>query len=65
MKFIDGLNELSVPAAWLRSLEQWHWRCSAPRLLPRGWVEEHGIEAGDVEMVVKQHRRFEVVAKCR
>lgn len=37
-------QEMSVPSSWLRSEDLWHWRCSAPRLLPSTWVEAHGLQ---------------------
>eukprot|EP00435_Cladocopium_sp_Y103_P065022 s1283_g26.t2 len=35
---------MSVPSSWLRSVESWQWRCSAPQVLPKSWALEHQVE---------------------
>ncbi|CAK9047359.1 unnamed protein product [Durusdinium trenchii] len=44
IRFIDGIHELSVPSSWHRSIELWGWQCTAPKLLPKHWAEDHLIE---------------------
>ncbi|CAL1158979.1 unnamed protein product, partial [Cladocopium goreaui] len=63
VRFIGGLDEMSVPSSWLRSVESWHWRCSAPQLLPKSWAVEHHVEvlAGNEAGEIVSRKRSPIV----